>query len=75
MVVCGMWYSNAYLYTLLHPSTSRSTLVHLVKTEGIRGLGKGFSLNIIKGPITLSISLTTYDMLMSWIRKAEGQPK
>jgi hypothetical protein len=35
--------------------------------EGWRGLFKGFSLNIIKGPITLSLSLTTYDILRNWI--------
>ena len=32
-------------------------------TEGIPGMFKGYSLNIIKGPITLSLSLTTYDLL------------
>ena len=32
-----------------------ATLRHLFATEGVRGLTKGFSLNIIKGPITLSL--------------------
>jgi len=41
----------------------------LVKKEGLRGLTKGFSLNIIKGPITLSLSLTTYDYLRAWIKR------
>ena len=36
------------------PSVS-ATLRHLFATEGMRGLTKGFSLNIIKGPITLSL--------------------
>jgi len=40
-----------------------ATLQELVASEGIRGLGKGFTLNILKGPITMSISLTAYDML------------
>ena len=44
----------------------RVTLISLISTEGVRGLGKGFSLNIMKGPITLSISLTTYDLLTSY---------
>ncbi len=42
-------------------------LRHLVLTEGWRGLSKGFSLNVIKGPIALSISLTTYDLLRAYL--------
>ena len=42
-----------------------ATFTKLIATEGVRGLAKGFSLNIIKGPITLSLSLTTYDFLTS----------
>jgi len=43
-------------------------LKHLVETEGFRGLAKGFSVNVIKGPITLSLSFTTYDLLSrAWI--------
>lgn len=44
----------------------------LVETEGLRGLTKGFSLNIIKGPITLSLSFTTYDLLRKWSTKDES---
>lgn len=44
-------------------SSFRATLYELTKTEGWRGLTKGFSMNIIKGPITLSISFTTYDFM------------
>jgi solute carrier family 25, member 42 len=36
-------------------------------TEGPRGLLKGFTMNLFKGPITISVSMTTYDMLMRWI--------
>ena len=42
--------------------------MHLLRTEGWRGLAKGFSLNIIKGPIALSISLTTYDLMRDYIQ-------
>lgn len=44
----------------------RQVVVHLVQDEGWRGLGKGFSMNIIKGPISLSISLTVFDFLKSY---------
>ena len=44
-------------------------------TEGLRGLAKGFSLNIIKGPITLSLSLTTYDILISRFEKPRSKIK
>jgi solute carrier family 25 protein 42 len=47
----------------------------LWKEEGIRGLGKGFSVNIIKGPISLSVSLTVYDWLRSHIFADEKQSK
>lgn len=50
----------------LHPTSDTTTsavLMDLYRTEGWRGLSKGFSLNIIKGPITLSISFTSYDLL------------
>ena len=52
------------------PSPTTLEMVKLlVKKEGLRGLTKGFSLNIIKGPITLSLSLTTYDHLRAWINR------
>jgi hypothetical protein len=48
------------------------TLRTLLETEGPRGLGKGFSLNIIKGPITMSISLTAYDTLRKYLFLSTG---
>ena len=53
------------------PQNMRSVLKELLDTEGMRGLGKGFSLNILKGPITMSLSLTTYDMLMRKCKERE----
>jgi Mitochondrial carrier protein len=47
----------------------RSTLRHLIVTEGFRGLAKGFSLNVMKGPITMSLSLTTYDLLVAQVNR------
>jgi solute carrier family 25 protein 42 len=44
------------------------TLKRLTIIEGPRGLLKGFTMNIIKGPITISISMSTYDALMRWIK-------
>ena len=41
----------------------REVLWHLISSEGLHGLSKGFSLNIVKGPVALSISLTVYDLL------------
>lgn len=51
----------------------RASLRALYNAEGIRGLFKGFSLNVIKGPISFSISLTTFDLLKSWIQKREDE--
>lgn len=59
---------------LLHLSVTdystfdREELLHLYKSEGRRGITKGFSLNIVKGPLALSISLTSYDYFMKNIK-------
>ena len=45
----------------------RAVFRELLAKEGYRGLYKGFTLNIVKGPVTLSISLTTYDLLKKHI--------
>jgi solute carrier family 25, member 42 len=45
----------------------RHVLTELYTTEGYRGLFKGFSMNIIKGPVAISVSMTVYDLLMQWI--------
>lgn len=46
----------------------RDVLYKLYEIEGWRGLTKGFSLNIIKGPITMAISFTTYDLLRKKVK-------
>jgi len=62
------------LYCTLHspcpctcPCLCREAYRDLVATEGFGALLKGFSMNLVKGPIALSISLTTYDSLRRWI--------
>ncbi len=47
-------------------------LRQLWREEGLRGLGKGFSLNILKGPVSLSVSLTAYDWLRMHVFKDEN---
>lgn len=67
-------HSNTNVNTNLNTNSNtniknmREVLISLYKTEGIKGLTKGYSLNIIKGPITLSISLTVYDLTQNWIK-------
>eukprot|EP01041_Mallomonas_annulata_P011051 gene11051-23107_t len=58
------------------PSPSlRQMFIHLVETEGYPSLFKGFSMNLFKGPVALSISLSTYDGLRDWISDGEKQYK
>ncbi|KAJ1444098.1 mitochondrial carrier domain-containing protein [Ochromonadaceae sp. CCMP2298] len=51
------------------PPTLSGVWRELIRTEGFSGAGKGFTLNIIKGPIALSISLTVYDLLKAHIQR------
>lgn len=43
--------------------TLREVFHLILKTEGLRGFTKGFSINLFKGPVALSISFTIYDYL------------
>ena len=68
----NIFLSLIYFYQLLFITitiTIREVYFHLIKTEGYRGLFKGFTMNLFKGPITLSISLTTYYYLRNWINE------
>lgn len=40
-----------------------ATAKHIVAVEGVRGLYKGFSMNVVKGPVGVGVSFTTYDAL------------
>jgi hypothetical protein len=51
-----------------------ASLRTLYRGEGVRGLFKGYSLNVFKGPVTLSLSLTTYDFLQSLVPAADRDP-
>jgi len=53
----------------------RSTFMKIMREEGTRGVFKGFTMNIFKGPITVSVSMTTYDVLMKWIHEKEGSDR
>ena len=44
----------------------------LLATEGWRGAAKGFSLNVVKGPMGLSISLTVYDLMRAQFDRRNG---
>lgn len=40
-----------------------STLSYVYRTEGVRGLFKGVTMNWVKGPIVISISFNLYDLI------------
>jgi solute carrier family 25 protein 42 len=49
----------------------KGLFLDLYRIEGTRGLLKGFTMNVFKGPITISVSMTTYDTAMRWVQEYE----
>jgi hypothetical protein len=65
--------THSALLPLLLISPRRDVWRELIAREGSRGAAKGFSLNLIKGPIAFSVSLTTYDLLRAaWHTHDDG---
>jgi solute carrier family 25 protein 42 len=65
-------FSISFLFLISLCFLFRSCIKTLYQQEGFRSFWKGFSINIIKGPIALSISLTVYDMLRGTIKDYSG---
>ncbi len=40
-----------------------STVVHVFQRQGLRGFFKGYSLAWVKGPVTMGVSFTLFDLL------------
>lgn len=58
-----------------HPIESfLAVITRLLREEGIRGFAKGFSLNLFKGPLSLSVSLTAYDWLRAHVFNDHDSP-
>mmetsp|Transcript_2861 Transcript_2861/g.5170 ORF Transcript_2861/g.5170 Transcript_2861/m.5170 type:complete len:343 (+) Transcript_2861:210-1238(+) len=51
------------------PMNMSATFVHLYSSHGWRVFFKGVSLNWIKGPVTVSISFTTFDFFKNMVEK------
>ncbi len=43
------------------------TLQIVMKKEGVRGLYKGATMNLIKGPISVTVSFNIYETVHSWL--------
>ena len=45
------------------------TISYVFRTEGMRGIYKGVTMNWIKGPISVTVSFNVYDVVHEWITK------
>lgn len=45
------------------------TVGHVLRTEGVRGLYKGVSMNWVKGPVAVTISFNTYDLVVQLVQR------
>jgi Mitochondrial carrier protein len=50
-----------------HPPTMANIVKELYQEQGVRGFFKGVSLNYVKGPISLGISFTAFDVIQSFL--------
>jgi solute carrier family 25 protein 42 len=54
----------------------RMALLNILRTEGlVRGLYKGASLTLVKGPISAACGFATNDLLKSFLARAHGDPE
>jgi len=53
-------------HSTYNPSMLR-TINEVIKEQGLRGLYKGLSINWLKGPLTIGISFTTFDLIQGWL--------
>ena len=50
-------------------------LVHVARAEGVAGMFKGLSLNLVKNPIATAVSFTVNDLVKELLRKRRRQPE
>jgi len=53
------------------PPTMYNIIKQVMNEQGIRGFFKGLSMNWLKGPVSFSISFTTFDLIKDWIDEEE----
>ena len=60
--------TEGVLTQVKYPTISQTAL-HVIRTEGIRGLFKGVTMNWIKGPLSVTISFNTYEHIQNFLKK------